>query len=39
LAHGKAAVIDFGWIHLCGLLAWLIWSIAHIYFLIGLPTA
>jgi NADH dehydrogenase len=32
----KAAVIDFGWIHLRGFVAWLIWSIVHIYFLIGL---
>jgi NADH dehydrogenase len=31
----KAAVIDFGWIHLRGLVAWVIWSVAHIYFLIG----
>jgi NADH dehydrogenase len=31
----KAAVIDFGWIHLRGLIAWVIWSIVHIYFLIG----
>jgi NADH dehydrogenase len=31
----KAAVIDFGWIHLRGFVAWLIWSVAHIYFLIG----
>ena len=31
----KAAVIDFGWIHLRGLVAWLIWSVVHIYFLIG----
>ncbi len=31
----KAAVIDFGWIHLRGLFAWLIWTVAHIYFLIG----
>jgi NADH dehydrogenase len=31
----KAAVIDFGWLHLRGFLAWLIWSMAHIYFLIG----
>ena len=31
----KAAVIDFGWVHLRGLLAWLIWTVAHIYFLIG----
>jgi NADH dehydrogenase len=32
----KAAVIDFGWIHLRGLVAWLIWTVVHIYFLIGL---
>ena len=31
----KAAVIDFGWVHLRGFVAWLIWTIAHIYFLIG----
>jgi NADH dehydrogenase len=31
----KAAIIDFGWIHLSGFMAWLIWSMAHIYFLIG----
>jgi NADH dehydrogenase len=31
----KAAVIDFGWIHLRGFVAWLIWTMAHIYFLIG----
>jgi NADH:ubiquinone reductase (H+-translocating) len=31
----KAAVIDFGWIRLRGLFAWLIWTVAHIYFLIG----
>jgi NADH:ubiquinone reductase (H+-translocating) len=31
----KAAVIDFGWIHLRGLVAWVIWSVVHIYFLIG----
>ena len=31
----KAAVIDFGWIHLRGSLAWVIWSVAHIFFLIG----
>jgi NADH:quinone reductase (non-electrogenic) len=31
----KAAIIDFGWIHLRGLVAWAIWSVAHIYFLIG----
>jgi NADH:ubiquinone reductase (H+-translocating) len=31
----KAAIIDFGWIHLRGFVAWLIWTVAHIYFLIG----
>ncbi|MGH8298042.1 MAG: NAD(P)/FAD-dependent oxidoreductase [Steroidobacteraceae bacterium] len=30
-----AAVVDFGRIRLCGLLAWWIWLTAHIYFLIG----
>ena len=32
----KKAVIDFGRIKLKGTLAWWIWGIAHIYFLIGL---
>ncbi|MDR7032492.1 NAD(P)/FAD-dependent oxidoreductase [Mesorhizobium sp. BE184] len=32
----RAAAIDFGWIKLTGRLAWWIWGIAHIYFLIGL---
>ncbi len=32
----RKAVIDFGWIKLRGNLAWWIWGIAHIYFLIGL---
>ena len=31
----SAAVIDFGWIKLTGWLAWWIWGLAHIYFLIG----
>ncbi|HEX4241551.1 MAG TPA: NAD(P)/FAD-dependent oxidoreductase [Steroidobacteraceae bacterium] len=31
----RAAVIDFGWIRLRGWLAWWIWGLAHIYFLIG----
>jgi NADH dehydrogenase len=31
----KAAVIDFGRLRLTGLPAWLIWSVAHIFFLIG----
>lgn len=30
----RAAVIDFGWIRLKGWLAWWVWGIAHIYFLI-----
>lgn len=32
----RAAVVDFGWITLTGRLAWWLWGIAHIYFLIGL---
>jgi NADH dehydrogenase len=32
----RKAVIDFGWIKLRGAIAWWIWGIAHIYFLIGL---
>ncbi len=31
----RLAVIDFGWIKLRGALAWWIWGIAHIFFLIG----
>ena len=31
----RAAVIDFGWIKIRGYLAWWIWGLAHIYFLIG----
>jgi NADH:ubiquinone reductase (H+-translocating) len=31
----RAAIVDFGWIRLTGRLAWWIWGIAHIYFLIG----
>lgn len=31
----RLAVIDFGWIKLRGAIAWWIWGIAHIYFLIG----
>ena len=30
-----AAVIDFGKLHMSGFVAWWIWGIAHIYFLIG----
>jgi NADH:ubiquinone reductase (H+-translocating) len=29
------AVVDFHWLRLTGRLAWLVWSVAHIYFLIG----
>jgi len=32
----RLAVIDFGRVRLRGALAWWIWGIAHIYFLIGL---
>ncbi len=31
----RAAVIDFGWITITGWIAWWIWGLAHIYFLIG----
>ena len=31
----RAAVIDFGKIKLKGVIAWWIWGLAHIYFLIG----
>ncbi|HEY2358118.1 MAG TPA: FAD-dependent oxidoreductase, partial [Phenylobacterium sp.] len=34
----RRAVIDFGWIKLRGALAWWLWGIAHIYFLIGTRT-
>ena len=29
------AVVDFGWIRISGLPAWLLWGSAHIFFLIG----
>ena len=31
----RAAIVDFGGFSLKGTLAWLLWSVAHIYFLIG----
>jgi NADH:quinone reductase (non-electrogenic) len=31
----RAAVGDFGWFRLTGRLAWVVWGVAHIYFLIG----
>ena len=31
----KEAVADFGWVKLTGRLAWLVWGVAHIFFLIG----
>jgi NADH dehydrogenase len=31
----RVAVIDFGWIKVRGWIAWWIWGLAHIYFLIG----
>lgn len=34
IGHSKA-VVDFGFIRLKGLVAWVIWSVAHVYFLIG----
>jgi NADH dehydrogenase len=32
----RSAVIDFGWCKLRGWIAWWVWGLAHIYFLIGL---
>jgi len=32
----RAAIVDFGWLRLTGRLAWWLWGVAHIYFLIGL---
>ena len=34
----RRAVIDFGWIKLRGAVAWWLWGVAHIYFLIGART-
>ena len=31
----KEAVVDFGRLRLTGRIAWLVWGLAHIYFLIG----
>jgi NADH dehydrogenase FAD-containing subunit len=31
----QAAVIDFGWLRMSGRIAWLLWGVAHVYFLIG----
>jgi NADH dehydrogenase len=31
----KAAVADFGWIKLSGFIAWLLWTFAHLWFLVG----
>ena len=31
----SAAVLDLGWVKITGWFAWLLWSVAHIYFLIG----
>ncbi len=31
-----AGVADFGWLKLTGAPAWALWSVAHVYFLIGL---
>jgi len=34
IGHSKA-VADFGWARLTGFAAWAMWSLAHVYFLIG----
>jgi NADH dehydrogenase len=31
----KAAVADFGWMRLSGFPAWLLWTFAHLWFLVG----
>jgi NADH:ubiquinone reductase (H+-translocating) len=31
----KRAVIDFGRVHVTGFPAWVLWSVAHVYFLFG----
>jgi NADH:quinone reductase (non-electrogenic) len=31
----RAAIVDFGWLRLTGRIAWWMWGLAHIYFLIG----
>ncbi len=31
----REGVVDFGWLKLTGRVAWLVWGVAHIYFLIG----
>jgi NADH dehydrogenase FAD-containing subunit len=31
----KRAVVDFGWTRMRGFPAWLLWSTAHLYFLVG----
>jgi NADH dehydrogenase len=35
----QAAVIEFPFLRLKGWLAWWIWGVAHIYFLVGVPSA
>jgi NADH dehydrogenase len=31
----RSAVVDFGWLRIRGWIAWWVWGLAHIYFLIG----
>jgi NADH:ubiquinone reductase (H+-translocating) len=31
----KRAVIEFGRVHVTGFTAWVLWSVAHVYFLVG----
>ncbi|HUQ52247.1 MAG TPA: NAD(P)/FAD-dependent oxidoreductase, partial [Gammaproteobacteria bacterium] len=33
-----SAVIEFPWLTLRGFVAWWLWGIAHIYFLVGVPS-
>jgi NADH dehydrogenase len=34
----KSAVADFGKLHLRGFVAWLLWGLVHVYFLVGFRT-
>ena len=34
----KCAVIEFPWLTLRGFVAWWLWGVAHIYFLVGVPS-
>jgi NADH dehydrogenase/putative oxidoreductase len=31
----KAAVVDLGWLRVSGALAWWLWGLVHVFFLVG----